>query len=50
MLLVTIFDSAETYRANSESPEQHRRFLEWRSLLTRDPDWYNGYVTPHLRF
>ncbi|HET9199542.1 MAG TPA: hypothetical protein VFO84_01015, partial [Dehalococcoidia bacterium] len=50
VFLVAIFDSPETYRTNSESPGQHQRYLEWRSLLTRDPDWYNGYVTPYLRF
>jgi heme-degrading monooxygenase HmoA len=50
VFLISIFDSAESYRANSESPAQHQRYLQWRSLCTRDPDWYNGYVTPHLRF
>ena len=49
-VMVGVFDSEEAYRANSESPEQHQRYLEMRSLLTQDPDWYNGYITSFLRF
>jgi hypothetical protein len=50
MLLVAIFDSPASYRANSESADQHQHYLQWRSLMTCDPDWYNGYVTAYLRF
>jgi hypothetical protein len=50
VFLISVFDSAQSYRANAESPGQHERYLQWRSLLTRDPEWYDGYVTPYLRF
>ena len=48
--MLSVFDSPESYRANSENPAQHERFLEMRSLLTKDPEWHSGYVTPFLRF
>jgi heme-degrading monooxygenase HmoA len=50
VFIVTVFDSRENYRSNSEDPQQHERYLGMRSFLTRDPDWYNGYITSYLRF
>jgi heme-degrading monooxygenase HmoA len=48
--MVSIFDSPEAYRTNSEDPQQHERYLAMRAFLARDPDWDNGYITSYLRF
>jgi hypothetical protein len=50
LFLISIFESPESYRLNSESPEQHQRYVQWRSLFSGEPEWYNGYVTSYLRF
>jgi quinol monooxygenase YgiN len=48
--MMVAFESRETYRANSESPEQHDGYLELRELLAEDPVWYDGEVTAYVRF
>ena len=42
--LSVVFESEEAYRANTESPEQHRRWSQMRSALAADPEWYDGHV------
>jgi hypothetical protein len=50
VLMAGVFDSPDSYRANSANPDQHARYLKMRALLTGDPEWFDGYVTPYLRF
>ena len=42
--LVAIFRDRETYLANAESPEQHERYLQFRSFLVADPEWHDGTI------
>lgn len=42
--LVAIFKDKETYDANADSPEQHERYLQFRSFLVEDPKWSDGFV------
>jgi len=42
--LVAIFRDKATYLANADSPEQHERFLKFRSFLMADPEWHDGEI------
>ena len=42
MWLVVGFESREAYKTNADSPEQHERYLRFRSLLDADPEWHDG--------
>ena len=42
--LVAIFQDKETYMANAGSPEQHERYLVFRSFLMDDPEWHDGFL------
>jgi quinol monooxygenase YgiN len=42
LFLVAVFDDAETYRSNADSPEQDARYRQMRALLVDDPDWLDG--------
>ena len=42
--LVAIFKDKETYQANADSTEQHERYLVFRSFLTDDPEWHDGFI------
>jgi len=42
--LVAIFRDKETYQANADSPEQHERYLKFRSFLVADPEWHDGSI------
>ena len=42
--LVAIFRDKETYLANADSPEQHERYLKFRSFLVADPEWHDGSI------
>ncbi|HXF84022.1 MAG TPA: antibiotic biosynthesis monooxygenase [Anaerolineales bacterium] len=42
--LVAIFKDKETYQANADSPEQHERYLTFRSFLVADPEWNDGLI------
>lgn len=42
--LVAIFQDKETYAANADSPEQHERYLKFRSFLAEDPQWNDGFI------
>lgn len=44
LYLVVIFESEQAYRDNANSPEQHARYEEYRSLLAADPEWHDGQV------
>ncbi len=42
--LVAIFDDKPSYDANADSPEQHERYLKFRSFLVADPEWNDGHI------
>jgi heme-degrading monooxygenase HmoA len=42
--LVAIFQDKETYTANADSPEQHERYLKFRSFLANDLEWNDGFI------
>ena len=42
--LVAIFKDKESYLANADSPEQHERYLKFRSFLVADPEWNDGFI------
>jgi hypothetical protein len=42
--LVAIFKDKETYLANADSPEQHERYLVFRSFLESEPEWHDGFI------
>lgn len=41
-MATVVFESKETYDANSSSPEQGAWFGELRGHIVADPDWFNG--------
>jgi len=43
----SVFESEEAYRKNAESPEQHRRWQQLRSILEGDIEWHDGDVMLH---
>jgi hypothetical protein len=42
--LVAIFASRDSYQVNADSAEQHERYLKFRSFLTADPEWHDGFI------
>ncbi len=42
--LVAVFKDKNTYQANADSPQQHERYLQFRSFLTADPEWNDGSI------
>jgi quinol monooxygenase YgiN len=42
--LVALFADKATYQTNADSAEQHERYLKFRSFLTTDPEWHDGFV------
>ena len=42
--LVAIFRDKESYAANADSPEQHERYIKFRSFLLDDPEWNDGFI------
>ena len=42
--LVAIFQDEATYQANANSPDQHQRYLAFRSFLLDDPEWHDGHI------
>ena len=42
--LVAIFKDKDTYQANADSPDQHERYLKFRSFLVDDPEWNDGFI------
>lgn len=45
--LAVVFESEEAYRANAESPEQHRRWQQMRSIVEDDIEWHDGHILGH---
>ncbi len=41
-IAAAMFDSTESYDANSNDPATGKWFEELRSHLTADPEWFNG--------
>jgi quinol monooxygenase YgiN len=41
-MATVVFDSTESYNANSNNPEQGDWYTELRSHLTADPEWFDG--------
>jgi antibiotic biosynthesis monooxygenase (ABM) superfamily enzyme len=42
LFLIALFDDAETYRANADSPEQDVEYRAMLELLEDEPDWMDG--------
>jgi len=42
--LVAIFNDKQSYDANADSPEQHERYVKFRSFLVSDPEWNDGGI------
>jgi len=42
---VAVFRNEKAYRDNANSPEQNKRYQEYRRLLASDPEWHDGNVT-----
>ena len=42
--LVAVFKDRETYGMNADSPDQHERYLKFRSFLVEDPKWNDGEI------
>jgi quinol monooxygenase YgiN len=42
--LVAVFQDQGSYQANADSPEQHERYLKFRSFLAADPEWHDGSI------
>lgn len=42
--LVAVFKDRDTYESNADSPEQHERYLKFRSFLVEDPQWNDGFI------
>jgi quinol monooxygenase YgiN len=42
--LAAVFRDRESYLSNADSPEQHERYLLFRSFLAADPEWYDGAI------
>ena len=43
-IMAVMFNDRASYAANAASPEQHDRYLRFRALLTRDPEWQDGEI------
>lgn len=44
LYLVVAFENEQAYRANADSPEQHRRYEQFRALLDAEPEWHDGDI------
>jgi quinol monooxygenase YgiN len=42
--LVAGFTDKEAYTKNANSPEQHKRYEEYRALLAEEPEWHDGEI------
>ena len=42
--LVAVFDDKQSYTANADVPDQHERYLKFRSFLAADPEWNDGQI------
>jgi quinol monooxygenase YgiN len=44
VMLVVGFKDKAAYTKNAQSPEQHKRYEQYRALLTADPEWHDGEI------
>lgn len=44
LIALIVFSSADAYRRNAASPEQHREYEAMRALLEADPVWLDGEI------
>ena len=42
--LTVVFEDAQSYRANAQSPEQDARYRKMAELLDGEPEWHDGEV------
>ena len=42
--MAVVFNDAESYRANAQSPEQNARYEKMIELLEGEPEWHDGGV------
>jgi heme-degrading monooxygenase HmoA len=42
VILVAMFEDADTYWKNADDPAQHQRYLEYRAVLEDEPEWSDG--------
>ena len=42
--LVVGFEDKASYHKNAQSPEQAKRYEQFRTLLTADPEWHDGEI------
>jgi quinol monooxygenase YgiN len=42
--LAVVFEDAESYRANAQSPEQDARYRKMVELLEGEPEWHDGEI------
>src|SRR5438094_10381897 len=42
VILVAMFEDADSYWKNADDPAQHERYLQYRALLEDDPEWSDG--------
>jgi heme-degrading monooxygenase HmoA len=43
-ILVVAFTDKDAYVANANSPDQHKRYEEYRAHLAADPEWNDGEI------
>lgn len=44
LYMAVVFDDAESYRANAQSPEQDARYQKMVALLEGSPEWHDGEI------
>lgn len=42
--LVVGFEDKASYHKNAQSPEQAKRYEQFRAMLTADPEWHDGEI------
>lgn len=47
-MMVVGFESKEAYKANADSPEMNKSYLEYRKFLAADPEWHDGDIVQSL--
>ena len=45
--LTVVFEDEALYRANAESPQQHRRWQQMQSIVDGEIEWNDGTVLMH---
>jgi quinol monooxygenase YgiN len=42
VILVAMFEDADSYWENADDPAQHQRYLQYRALMEDEPEWSDG--------